>query len=1323
MRKKAVIIMLLTAIIINSLTGSVAMASGIDDNATGGGSSSGLSSGNGTLNWNQNKSGYRFSIIDKAGNVMSLGENGKAGSVDVFFINYKDIQNNLYYFTNAKTQPLSNNQLNKNLTIEELNQVAKFNSLPPYPISTDGNGNAKGNGEALRLWLMDGKKWIGKRTSSNTGSSSSTGNSSNTGGSNSTGNSNNTGSSNNTGNSKPTTPKYDIGKVKADIISSGKRLKLELDKNLKIDLTTKNQTYYSWLFQWRNQCISLYDEKKITKEEYDDIILDTGLHMLNYLLDANFMRMIIISFPTDFIFKGVESAIDKNLETYIKNLNQHTTYTDRDKRKALDYYVEGEKEYFKGLYESGVLSKNAYSYANSYIDKVTKNKYSSSALSSNANDGKLVAMNMSTTAMNMSTASSEKVDNQGGMVQTLSYTRTEPVYLSSAPTPMTTKNKDEVKVISLSTTSTTSNSTTEVEDKGEIIKLLNAEFKGKPLFELPEHSLPEYAGKSTVYIMVEKGYSLLVEPLTYIQPATWDSAKGGAGIYFNYYIFGTITNYAECLTLLKSKGYWSDMNGGAYSTPTAKLGWSALMTESDWEGDGITIKAPTKTEGTRRPMDELANASNLSKGIIEGYGMQLYMTNPEESEEITEEEVTPTPVITKDDSGIILYENEITKVSSLLDSYEGDSSKLKIQSSITEVTDRDHTVYLHDNHGTDEEGNVIPCSGHLCKVSMKDNKYNHIYGISKLTDKSKIIAETKSFASKLLDNSTGVSTVGLSGNNDIKVYANYSFNLYRSMDVPTLAKYKNSSEVEKDLKELGLVAGNGGSDYQSDRLDTGSNVYSFDITMAKDDKSDTVTTYSHSLESIEGSQIHTLGEASHSVGVTVKTYTGDVNIGKESSDILADKFDIKGNTFINPSRYIINPEENIVFYPYIKMNYTVGTTNKAAYVLSKDMCVLQNSEFIEMGYTKTGGSSFNLLMESNQWSSHRKTSLFISENGIKDRRSVLPGGAIYSIQEQPKNTTYVGVRTWQTVIPDSELNHVANGADYYSSDNAYQRRNSLVEDINKNIEQYKLTQFIQQGIEKEQKKIIGDGTALNKIASGISQKVFDNQLSKDGKYYLRSKVSTNEANSNAIFTVGDSNSQLVRTVEYKIISDTEGNVSLYKTVNNGTKERIGQISKTQTAEDFIQQSEEIKELDDKTKLVTNYVSAIDRNQGENESRDTWYNEAFDGISVILSEYMIEVGFSDGNGTGVNSRTSALDPKLCGLIESKSDIFNYNSETAKEKIRSSCFAIYPTLSSKPKGFVAECNWGDTVIPIQIRNIEYLFLSKVFYIPNGTVMDLN
>lgn len=1314
MRKKAVIIMLLTAIIINSLTGSVVMASGIDDNATGGGSSSGLSSGNGTLNWNQNKSGYRFSIIDKEGNVMSLGENGKAGSVDVFFMNYKDISTP-YYFTNCKTQPLSaensGKYINKRVTMDQLNKVAKFNSLPPYPISTNGSGTAKGEGEALKKWLMAGEKWIGRRTLSSTGNSSSKGDLSNIGGSNSTGN------SNNAGNSKSSTSKYDIGKVKADIISSGKKLKIELDKNLKIDVATKTKTYYSWLYEWKNHCIGLYDEKKITREQYNDIILGTGIHTLNYLLDSNFIRMLMISLPNDFLFSGVESAIDKNLETYIKNLNKHSTYTTGDKRKALNYYVEGEKEHFKWLNDNGALSKNAYSYARRYIDKLVKDKYSIYSSSGNANDGKLVVMKMSTT-------SSVKADNKGGMVQTLSYTRTEPVYLSSAPT--VAKNTDEVVVVNLSTASTTSSSTEEVEDKGEILKLLKTEFKGKPLFELPEHSFTEYTGMNTVDIMVAKGYSLLVENLTYIQPATWDSAKGGAGIYFNYYIFGTITNYAECLNLLKSKGYWSDMNGGAYSTPTAKLGWSALMTESDWKGEGITIKAPTKTEGTRRPMDELASVSDLSKGVIEGYGMQLYMTNPDEIEEIPEEKITPTPtpVINTGDSGIILHENEITNQFNLLDAYEGNKNKLKIQSSITGVTDRNHTVYLHDNHGTDEDGKEIPCNGHLCKISMQDNKYNHIYGISKLIDSNNVIAITKSFTSKLLDNSTGISTVGLSGNDNINTYPNYSFNLFRSMDIPTLAdNNKNSSEVIKELKELGLTVSDGGADYHSSRIDSGSNQYSFNLQIGEDSNSDTSTTYSHSLESITGSQTHTLGKAEHDVDVTIKTYVGDVNIGKESSNILADEFKIGDYTIINPTRYIINPDEAIVYYPYIKMKYTLGSEEKNAYVLSKDMSIIRNSDFIELGYVKTNGNYKNLLLDSNQWSNHKRSTEFIKENDLGDRYSVLPGGATYTLKQVPGAKTYVGVKTYQTIIPDNEINYVASGAEYYSGDKAKERREELLNDINNNISRYKLTQYVTEGIEKEQKNVITKGIALDEIASGKNQTVFGNKLSKDAKYYLKSTVPEDRPNSNAIFIGNERNKQLVRTVKYTISSDTEGNVYLYKSVDNGVNILMGFINKLQTADELINLSEETQELDSKTKLITNYLKAIDRNLGQDAYGDTWYNEAFDGISVILSEYLIEVGLKDSKGNGAGIRSAVLDPKLCGVIESKRDIFNFSKETAKDKIRSTTFAINPNQISTLKGLVAVCKWGNEEVPIQLRNIEYLFLAKSFYIPNGTVMDIS
>ena len=275
MRKRAFIIILLTAMIVNSLTGSVAMASGgIDDNATGGGSSSGLTSGNGSLNWNQNKSGYRFSVIDNSGNVMSLGLDGKPGSVDIFFMNYNDI-NTPYYFTSIKTQPLSDKAQNKKLTIEELNKVAKFNSLPPYPISTDGNGNAKGEGEALKKWLMAGEKWIGRRTTSSVGSSS------------------NKGSSSNTANSNLLTPKYDVAKAKTDIINSAKELKTRLDDNGQLDKQTRLSTIHSWMDQLALYYTNLYKDKKITKADYDEILLGTALDMMAYMQHSNFTRKFI----------------------------------------------------------------------------------------------------------------------------------------------------------------------------------------------------------------------------------------------------------------------------------------------------------------------------------------------------------------------------------------------------------------------------------------------------------------------------------------------------------------------------------------------------------------------------------------------------------------------------------------------------------------------------------------------------------------------------------------------------------------------------------------------------------------------------------------------------------------------------------------------------------------------------------------------------------------------------------------------------------------------------------------------------------------------
>ena len=539
------------------------------------------------------------------------------------------------------------------------------------------------------------------------------------------------------------------------------------------------------------------------------------------------------------------------------------------------------------------------------------------------------------------------------------------------------------------------------------------------------------------------------------------------------------------------------------------------------------------------------------------------------------------------------------------------------------------------------------------------------------------------------------------------------------MDKPTLVDYANNETVKKELGALGLSISNGGKGYQPSRLDNGSNQYKFNLQIEKDGSSDTTTTYSHSRESITGSQTHTLGEAEHDVDVTIRTYVGNENVGAESSDVLANSFKVDKYTMINPTRYIINPNETISFYPYVHMKYTSDNKERDAYVLSDNISKIRNSEFIEVGYIKSKGHYRNILLDSNQWSNHKRSTDFIKENNLGDRYSVLPGGATYTIKQIPDNKTYVGVRSWQTEIPDSNRNHIASGVDYYSSDKLIERRKGLIDDINSSLSKLHITQSILKGIENEQKDIIQNGVMLNKIADGKSQTVYDNNLSMESKYYLKTNTAKTKANSNAIFIATDRDKQLVREVRYTISSDTDGNVHLYKCIDNGVEALMGFIDKMQSAEKLINLSGETKELDDKTKMITNYVNAIDRSLGVDSNGKAWYNEAFGGISVILSEYLIELDLKDSRGNGAGVRTSALDPKLVGMIDNKSDIYNFKDAN---KIRSSCFAINPYQHPTIKGLLSICDWGGEDVPVQLKNMEYLFISKTFYIPNATVMDL-
>lgn len=149
------------------------------------------------------------------------------------------------------------------------------------------------------------------------------------------------------------------------------------------------------------------------------------------------------------------------------------------------------------------------------------------------------------------------------------------------------------------------------------------------------------------------------------------------------------------------------------------------------------------------------------------------------------------------------------------------------------------------------------------------------------------------------------------------------------------------------------------------------------------------------------------------------------------------------------------------------------------------------------------------------------------------------------------------------------------------------------------------------------------------------------------------------------------------------------------------------LTKTQTAANIT--NTEAKELDARTKLVTNFIAALDRNQGNDpDYGGTWYNEVWDGLCVVKIDTIYNIELKTPA-----VRSAVIDPKLTPVKQSKSDIFT--------KYYISQFRLNEKSSehnSKPNGYVGTIGNTDIIIP----DIQSMYQSRRLYIPNATVMDL-
>lgn len=144
-----------------------------------------------------------------------------------------------------------------------------------------------------------------------------------------------------------------------------------------------------------------------------------------------------------------------------------------------------------------------------------------------------------------------------------------------------------------------------------------------------------------------------------------------------------------------------------------------------------------------------------------------------------------------------------------------------------------------------------------------------------------------------------------------------------------------------------------------------------------------------------------------------------------------------------------------------------------------------------------------------------------------------------------------------------------------------------------------------------------------------------------------------------------------------------------------------------------------KDIDDHTLFITNIVKSLLRNEGNDptakwangKTDGKWYNEAFDGIYMVRIKTTIDVGLQYPK-----TRTTALDPALCPPNQGQGDLYStaFSSQFCLDSKSDASIA-----SAKEKGYLGTYKGQDLCLP----NIEEMYKSRVFYIPNANVQDLN
>lgn len=509
--------------------------------------------------------------------------------------------------------------------------------------------------------------------------------------------------------------------------------------------------------------------------------------------------------------------------------------------------------------------------------------------------------------------------------------------------------------------------------------------------------------------------------------------------------------------------------------------------------------------------------------------------------------------------------------------------------------------------------------------------------------------------------------------------------LWRGEDDLTVAQWKNDESTNNLMREIGFKVANTlqGTRKTSDFVNT----FTAKFIGAYQDNS---TEYGASTASPHSNKVckQTMNYSFRSdtalslsnIKVLVKVYSGQSNRDNSNEALKKNQAEVG----------------SITFYPYIKMRYDKYTSSyenvksQTAYVLGKYTRTLNLRNAVTVKF-ETEDDGNTLEVQSNQWSTH--TSLMKNINSLfgttDNAYKVIPGGATLNIKNRDDaKSKDVKVITYQCILEGdgkTQVDYTGSVSGDFTEATADANHKSTVNSVVESLKQLRLELFGNKSARKE--PFSGENITKSKKFNGKS-------ISSDSKY--------NWDDFNDLYiNVAEGNTSKEK---YVFSADAEGNIRMDGEVI---------VTKGQGAESINNRT--AKTINDKTQVVTQLVKALERNTGSDNSTTwssadgKWYNEAFDGVTVLVSTTTINTGLWDPM-----ERSTVFDPKLTP------------SQSSKESIGNSFYSFQMRTAAYSDLYEGEANRVGNFMGVNVySNVDLIELFKTdkWFSSNITTQDLN